>query len=143
MMRFCDKVAIVTGAASGIGLATAKRLGSEGARVVIADLKGDAAETSAESVRQAGAPDALGMACDVSSEAQVTATVKTAMDRFGQVDVVVNNAGLMTFKSLEDLTPEDWQKVLNVDLFGAVHFTKQAFLTMKSGDRERGQHSRG
>jgi meso-butanediol dehydrogenase/(S,S)-butanediol dehydrogenase/diacetyl reductase len=132
-MRFRDKVAIVTGAASGIGLATAKRLGSEGARVVIADLKGDAAEKSADSVRQAGAPDALGMACDVSSEAQVAATVKTAMDRFGRLDVVVNNAGLMTFKSLEDLTPEDWQKVLNVDLFGAVHFTKQAFLTMKSG----------
>jgi|SRR5436190_1737626 NAD(P)-dependent dehydrogenase (short-subunit alcohol dehydrogenase family) len=66
MMRFRDKVAIVTGAASGIGLATAKRLGSEGARVVIADLKGDVAEKSAESVRQAGAPDALGMACDVS-----------------------------------------------------------------------------
>jgi meso-butanediol dehydrogenase/(S,S)-butanediol dehydrogenase/diacetyl reductase len=132
-MRFRDKVAIVTGAAGGIGLATAKRLGSEGARVVIADLKGDAAEKSAANVREAGAPDALGVACDVSSEAQVAATVKAAMDRFGRLDVVVNNAGLMTFKSLEDLTPEDWQKVLNVDLFGAVHFTKQAFLTMKSG----------
>ena len=132
-MRFRDKVAIVTGAASGIGLATAKRLGSEGARVVIADLKGDAAETSAESVRQVGAPNALGMACDVSSEAQVATTVTAAMDRFGQVDIVVNNAGLMTFKSLEELTSEDWQKVLNVDLFGAVHFTKQAFLTMKPG----------
>jgi meso-butanediol dehydrogenase / (S,S)-butanediol dehydrogenase / diacetyl reductase len=132
-MRFRNKVAIITGAASGIGLATAKRLGSEGARVVIADLKGDAAEKSAGEVRQAGAPDALGMACDVSSEAQVAATVKAAMDRFARLDAVVNNAGLMTFKSLEDLTPEDWQKVLNVDLFGAVHFTKQAFMTMKPG----------
>jgi meso-butanediol dehydrogenase / (S,S)-butanediol dehydrogenase / diacetyl reductase len=84
-------------------------------------------------VRQAGAPDALGMACDVSSEVQVAATVKAAMDRFARLDVVVNNAGLMTFKSLEELTPEDWQRVLNVDLFGAVHFTKQAFLTMKPG----------
>ena len=65
-MRFRDKVAIVTGAASGIGLATARRLGSEGARVVIADLKGDAAERSAASLREAGAPDALGVACDVS-----------------------------------------------------------------------------
>jgi NAD(P)-dependent dehydrogenase (short-subunit alcohol dehydrogenase family) len=132
-MRFRDKVAIVTGAASGIGLATAKRLGSEGARVVIADLNGDAAKQSADSVRQAGAPDALGMACDVSSETQVAATVKAALDRFGRLDAIINNAGLMTFKSLEDLTIEDWQKVLNVDLFGAVHFTKQAFLTMKPG----------
>src|SRR3982750_4722544 len=130
-MRFRNKIAIVTGAAGGIGLATAKRLGSEGARVILADLKGDAAEHSAGEVRQAGGPDALGMACDVASEAQVAAAVKTAMDRFGRLDIVVNNAGLMTFKSLEDLTPEDWQKVLNVDLFGAVHFTKQAFLTMK------------
>jgi len=132
-MRFRDKVAIVTGAAGGIGLATARRLGSEGARVVIADLKGDAAERSAGEVRQAGAPDALGMACDVSSETQVAATVEAAMDRFGRLDVVVNNAGLMTFKSLEELTQQDWQKVLNVDLFGAVHFTRQAFLTMKPG----------
>jgi meso-butanediol dehydrogenase / (S,S)-butanediol dehydrogenase / diacetyl reductase len=132
-MRFRDKVAIITGAARGIGLAAAKRLGAEGARVVIADLNAEAAEKSAGNVRQAGAPDALGTACDVSSEAQVAATVKAALDRFGRLDVVVNNAGLMTFKSLEDLTPEDWQKVLNVDLFGAVHFTKQAFLTMKPG----------
>src|SRR4026207_1015260 len=111
-MRFRDKVAIVTGAASGIGLATARRLGSEGARVVIADLKGDAAERSAASLREAGAPDALGVACDVSSDVQVAGTVKAAMDRFARLDVVVNNAGLMTFKSLEELTSEDWQKVL-------------------------------
>jgi len=130
-MRFRDKVAIVTGAASGIGLATAKRLGLEGARVVIADLKGDAAANGAETVRRAGAPATLGMACDVASEVQVAATVKAAMDRFGRL--VVNNAVLMTFKALEDLTTDDWQRVFNVDLFGAVHFTRQAFLTMKSG----------
>ena len=101
-MRYRDKVAIITGAASGIGRERdASRIG--GRAVVIADLKGDAAERSAGEVRQAGAPDALGMACDVSSEAQVTATVKAAMDRFGRLDIVVNNAGLMTFKSLEDL----------------------------------------
>ena len=65
-MRFQDKVAIVTGGASGIGLATAKRLGAEGARVGVADLDGAKAEHAAGAVRGSGAPDALGVACDAS-----------------------------------------------------------------------------
>jgi NAD(P)-dependent dehydrogenase (short-subunit alcohol dehydrogenase family) len=59
--------------------------------------------------------------------------VKAALDRFGRLDVVVNNAGMMLFKPIEELTEQDWLKVLGVDLFGAVHFTRQAFLTMKPG----------
>ena len=132
-MRFTDKVAIVTGAASGIGLATAKRLGSEGARVVIADLHEDKAQSAAQQVKEAGAPDAWGCVCDVSKEDQVIATVKGTIDRFGSFDVMVNNAGLMVFKPLEEHTEEDWLKILHVDLLGAFFFTKQAFLTMKPG----------
>jgi meso-butanediol dehydrogenase/(S,S)-butanediol dehydrogenase/diacetyl reductase len=132
-MRFEGKVAIVTGAASGIGLATAKRLGSEGARVIIADLNGDKAGVAAEGVRQAGAPDALGVACDVSKEEQVIATVASTRERFGDLNIVVNNAGLMVFKPLEDHTEEDWLRILHVDLLGAFFFLKQAFLTMKPG----------
>jgi meso-butanediol dehydrogenase/(S,S)-butanediol dehydrogenase/diacetyl reductase len=133
MMRFADKVAIVTGAASGIGLATAKRLGSEGARVVIADLNGDKAEAAAEEVKQVGAPGAWASACDVSKEEQVEATVQSTLEKFGRLDVIVNNAGLMVFKPLEEHTAEDWLKILHVDLLGAFFFTKQAFLTMKTG----------
>lgn len=133
MMRFQDKVAIVTGAASGIGLATAKRLGSEGARVVIADLHDDKAQSAAEEVKAAGAPDAWGTACDVSQESQVIQTVQGTLDKFGRLDVIVNNAGLMIFKALEDHTEEDWLKILHVDLLGAFFFTKQAFLKMKPG----------
>lgn len=131
--RFADRVAIVTGGASGIGLATAKRLGQEGARVVIADLKGDKAEAAALDVQSAGAPGAWGAACDVSDEAQVQAAVSGAMDRYGRIDVIVNNAGLMVFKHLEEQTEADWLKVLKVDLLGAFFFTKQAFLRMKPG----------
>lgn len=132
-MRFTDKVAIVTGGASGIGLATAKRLGAEGARVVIADLDQENARAAVRTVIEAGAPGAQASACDVSDEAQVQGTVQETLRAFGRLDVVVNNAGLMIFKPLEEHAEEDWLRVLRVDLLGAFFFTKQAFLTMKPG----------
>jgi NAD(P)-dependent dehydrogenase (short-subunit alcohol dehydrogenase family) len=132
-MRFDGKVAIVTGAASGIGLATAKRFGSEGARVVIADVKPDKAEAAAEEVKRAGAPDAIGIACDVSDDSAVASLVAKTRERWGDFHVVVNNAGLMIFKPLEQQTRDDWEKVLSVDLLGAFYFIKQAFLHMPRG----------
>ena len=133
MKRFEGRVAIVTGGAGGIGLETGKRLGCEGARVVVADLKGEAASTAADAVRQAGAPDVLGSACDVSNEQQVRRTVDETMNRFGRVDVVVNNAGRMAFEPIEKLTGDDWWKILSVDLLGAFYFVREAFRTMKPG----------
>jgi meso-butanediol dehydrogenase/(S,S)-butanediol dehydrogenase/diacetyl reductase len=131
--RFHGRVAIVTGGASGIGLATATRLGSEGARVVIADRDEASAQRAAPIVSQAGAADALALACDVAVERQVITTVRKTLDTFGRLDVVVNNAGLMVFKPLEEHDEADWMKVLHVDLLGAFFFTKQAFLVMKTG----------
>ncbi|MGI8508614.1 MAG: SDR family NAD(P)-dependent oxidoreductase [Gemmatimonadaceae bacterium] len=133
MNRFEGKVAIVTGAGSGIGLAIAKRLGSEGAKVVIADLDVAKAGAAAEAVKHAGAPDAWGAACDVSNEAQVTSCVESTVERFGAIDVIVNNAGLMTFKPLIDLTGDDWRRVLGVDLLGTFYFIKEAFRHMRPG----------
>lgn len=132
-MRFTDKSVIVTGAAGGIGLAVARRFGSEGANVVIADLSAEQASAAAEQVKQGGAPDCLGVVCDVSQPAQVQACVDAALTRFGRWDVVVNNAGLMIEKPLEQLTEDDWQRVLSVDLLGAFFFTREAFLRMPSG----------
>jgi meso-butanediol dehydrogenase/(S,S)-butanediol dehydrogenase/diacetyl reductase len=132
-MRLKDRVAIVTGGSSGIGLAAARRLGAEGARIVIASQNKERIEAAAERVRKEDGVDVLGLECDVSSESQVIATVAQTLERFGQLDILVNNAGMMLFKKLEEYTAEDWQRVLGVDLMGSVHFTKQAFLHMKSG----------
>lgn len=131
--RLEDRVAIVTGGGSGIGLATVVRLGAEGARVVIADRTMSEGDQAAQQAKAAGAPDAFTQICDVSMEDQVEAAVKAALDRFGRLDVVVNNAGVMTFKTIEELSSAEWEKVLGVDLMGAVHFTRQAFLHMSDG----------
>jgi NAD(P)-dependent dehydrogenase (short-subunit alcohol dehydrogenase family) len=126
-MRFQDRVAIVTGAASGIGLATARAFAREGAKVVVADLNEEKAKAAASEI--AG----LGVKCDVSKEEDVKACVAQTFETFGRWDVLVNNAGLMVFKPLEEHTVEDWTRVLSVDLLGAFMFTKEAFLHMKGG----------
>lgn len=123
--RFQGQAAIVTGGAGGIGRAIAKRLAAEGARVVVADLSVDAAEHAAKAI-----PDAVAVACDVGDEAAVVAAVDRCVDTFGRLDIVVNNAGLMTFKPIADLAAADWLSVLKVDLIGAALFTSQAFRRM-------------
>ena len=125
--RFSGKVAIVTGASGGIGSAIVKRLESEGAKLVLANRDpprpGD----------QQDGPDRWNAVCDVGHDDQVEEVFDGALQRFGRVDYVVNNAGVMTFKPLQDLTRDDWYKVLDVDLLGAAWFVKHAFRTMKPG----------
>lgn len=128
--RFESHVAIVTGAAGGIGAAIARRLAAEGASLVIADLKQDAAEASAAALARTTGSQAIGVGCDVGDEMQVEACALAAIEKFGRIDVIVNNAGLMTFKALEAWSGADWLEVLRVDLLGAAFFTKQAFLHM-------------
>jgi NAD(P)-dependent dehydrogenase (short-subunit alcohol dehydrogenase family) len=122
MAQFDGKTVIVTGGASGIGAAIAERFASEGASVVIADLKAEAATAQAAKLAKA-----IGIGCDVGDEAAVVACVDAAVARFGRIDVIVNNAGLMTFKTLDQWTGDDWLKVLRVDLLGAAFFTRELF----------------
>jgi NAD(P)-dependent dehydrogenase (short-subunit alcohol dehydrogenase family) len=132
-MRFQDRVVIVTGAAGGIGLATAQRFAREGARVVIADHDEAGGQAAVDGLRAAGAVDALAVRCDVADERDVAATVDATIARFGRLDVVVNNAGVMIFKPIEAHTEADLLRVLKVDLGGAFWFTKQAFLRCRPG----------
>jgi len=132
-MRFKNKTVIVTGGGGGIGLATAQRFASEGANIVLADINPDLLHKAENELKTAGTKSICISQCDVSNEQQVEATVNGAIEHFGTLDVVVNNAGLMIFKKIEEQTAQDWERILNVDLMGAFFFTKYAFLKMKTG----------
>ena len=123
--RFEQRSVLVTGGLGGIGLATAQRLAAEGARVALIDLDIGNSDAALAACREAGAPDALALACDVADEARVEAVCATVRERFGALDVVVNVAGAMLFKPLEAFTGAEWQRLLAVNLLGPVHFTRQ------------------
>jgi meso-butanediol dehydrogenase/(S,S)-butanediol dehydrogenase/diacetyl reductase len=131
-MRFSNKVVLVTGAASGIGLGAALRFAAEGASVVLVDRDAAALPAASAKLREHG-NETMEVVCDVGVEQDVAAAVEQVMARFGRLDVVVNNAGLMLFKPIEQLTGADWLHVLQVDLLGAFFFIKQAFLHMQPG----------
>jgi 3-oxoacyl-[acyl-carrier protein] reductase len=111
-------VAIVTGAGRGIGRAIAVAFGREGARVVVTARSQPEIDAASEAVRQAGA-EATSVRCDVSLETEVEALVAAVIGRYGQVDVLVNNAAvnLPTIETV-DMKPDDWRRVVDVDLTG-------------------------
>ncbi len=114
-MRLKDRVAIVTGAAKGIGWGIATVFSREGAKVVVVDWDAAAGEKTAQEIRDAGG-DALFVECDVSNEEQVKAMVQAALDKYGRIDVLVNNAGIGVYKPVLEATGEDWDRCLAVNL---------------------------
>jgi NAD(P)-dependent dehydrogenase (short-subunit alcohol dehydrogenase family) len=125
MRRFEGKVALITGAASGIGRATAERLASEGASLFLVDLAKEGLE---ESVKRCAAKGATveSAPCDVSREEQVNDAVARCLDRFGKLDVLVNVAGILLLSHTHETTLAQWQKVLDVNLTGTFLFCKAA-----------------
>jgi NAD(P)-dependent dehydrogenase (short-subunit alcohol dehydrogenase family) len=115
-----DRVAVVTGAASGIGRALATVFAEEGSAVVLGDVDGAEAEDAAAAIRSAGGT-ALAVTVDVADPGSVDELAGLTMDRFGRVDVLCNNAGVSTFNLIQDQTLEDWRWVFDVNLWGVVH----------------------
>ncbi|TMD66614.1 MAG: 3-oxoacyl-ACP reductase FabG [Chloroflexi bacterium] len=130
-------VVIVTGGARGIGRAIAEELGREGARVVVNYAKSkEAAEELATQLQQKGSPEAVAIQADVSDAAQAAKLVEETIQRFGRIDVLVNNAGINVDRSMKNLSPEDWDKVIKNDLSSYFYMAKAAlpqFLQQKSG----------
>ncbi|MEP7222929.1 MAG: 3-hydroxybutyrate dehydrogenase [Novosphingobium sp.] len=123
-MKLQDKVCIVTGSASGIGLAIARRYVSEGAKVVIADMNLAAAQATADSINAANPGKAMAVAMDVTSEEQVNAGVAGVVAAWGGVDVLVSNAGIQIVNPIENFAYADWKKMLAIHLDGAFLTTK-------------------
>jgi pyridoxal 4-dehydrogenase len=122
-MKLQDRVAIVTGSAQGIGRAVAQKLSAEGAKVVAADINGAGAEETA-----AALPDSLGLAIDVSNAEQVQRMVDETVSRYGKVDVLVNVAAIVPFTAWDEITFDEWRRIMSVNLDGV-------FLTIKAVEK--------
>ena len=129
-MQLENKVAIITGAASGMGKAMAKGYAKEGASVVIADLNADAATEVSESINSDGG-NAIAIKYDVTDIQQSRDLVDSTLDKYGQLDILVNNAGVVVVSPIEDATPEDWDLIFDVNAKGLFFLSQIACVPMR------------
>jgi NAD(P)-dependent dehydrogenase (short-subunit alcohol dehydrogenase family) len=134
-MRLSGKTAIVTGARRGMGRAISLALAREGANVVVSDISQEDCQRVVDEIERLGRKG-LAVRCDVSSGSDVEAMVRKTVAEFGGVDVLVNNAGIISYKPFLELTEEDWDKTLNVNLKGQ-------FLCARAAAKEMVKNKRG
>ncbi|WP_050385278.1 SDR family NAD(P)-dependent oxidoreductase [Bradyrhizobium pachyrhizi] len=123
------KVALVTGAARGIGLAAAKRFLADGWRVALLDIEGELLRAAVAALKQPD--DTLALTCDVSDTAGVAAAISAITDRFGRLDALVNNAGIAVFTPVLETSDADWSRIMAVNLTGPFLCTKAAAPVMR------------
>ena len=127
--RLHQKVSIITGAAQGIGLATAVKFAQEGAIVIVCDVRQDAVDAAVAQCQACGA-QAVGFVVDVTQRAMVDGMVKAVLERFGRIDVLVNNAGITQDARLQKMTLEQFDRVIDVNLRGVFHCSQAVADTM-------------
>jgi 3(or 17)beta-hydroxysteroid dehydrogenase len=130
MDRVKGKVALITGAASGIGQATASLLAQEGAKVIVSDISVSGGKDTVDEIKNKGG-DAIFVKHDVTSEHEWNNIIEKAVGTYGKLDVLVNNAGISPYKSIEDTSLEEWRRVMAVNLEGVFLGTKYAIKAMK------------
>ncbi|MGN6422685.1 MAG: SDR family NAD(P)-dependent oxidoreductase [Asticcacaulis sp.] len=131
--RFETKSVLITGGLGGIGRACAEGFAREGAKLVLADLRIESAAAAITELMALGASEVRVEACDVSREADVVRVCRVAKDVFGGLDVLVNVAGMMIYKPIDELSLDDWTRLMGVNFFGAAMFTREAFRVMQPG----------
>ncbi|GAB4530471.1 MAG: 3-oxoacyl-[acyl-carrier-protein] reductase [Anaerolineae bacterium] len=124
MIDLSDKVAVVTGAAQGIGRAIAEALASQGANVVVADLQEEKAQTVAQEITASTGRRAIAVKVDVANSDSAKAMIDRAVDEFGRVDILVNNAGTTRDNLIMRMSEADWDLILNINLKGAFNCSK-------------------
>lgn len=131
MDQLSGRTAFITGGASGIGLATAHCLGAKGMNLVIADVEESALGTASADLGAAGYP-VLAVRCDVRKLEDLQAAAQATLDRFGGVHLVFNNAGVVATGRVEDISPEAWEWVMHVNLWGVIHGCRVFLPIMKA-----------
>jgi NADP-dependent 3-hydroxy acid dehydrogenase YdfG len=120
MSNVTDKVVVITGASSGIGESTAKLLAKQGAKVVLGARRSDRINAVVQDISASGGK-AIGFATDVTKRAQVEALIQGAVDAFGRVDVLLNNAGIMPMAPMSDLKVDEWDRQIDVNIKGLLY----------------------